>query len=84
MRESAAVKARRYLVEGRLTISYVDGNTIAATCRGDGQLYRLGHDTGRWYCSCPARTTECSHLAALRLVVLIPNPARARLASVPA
>ena len=68
-RESIAEKAARYLAEGRLIVTRVDGDLVAAACRGDGEVYRLGHDPGRgWHCSCPARGDRCCHLAALRLV----------------
>jgi uncharacterized Zn finger protein len=68
-RESAGVKAVRYLAEGRLTITLVSGDTIRATARGDGQVYSLGFDLRRlWWCDCAARTDQCCHLAALRLV----------------
>lgn len=70
-RESAAVKALRYLGEARLTVTAVDGDRVRATCRGDGEAYRCGHEPGRgWTCNCPARTDQCSHLVALRLVTI--------------
>lgn len=64
-------KARRLLIEGRLTVTTVAGNLVAATCRGDsGEVYDLGYDLNRmWFCSCPSRGT-CSHLKALMLVVV--------------
>lgn len=74
MRESAFLKARRYLAEGRLTITAVGPNMVAGTCRGDGQVYQLGW-AGRWYCNCPALTPHCAHLLAARLVTLTPRGA---------
>jgi uncharacterized Zn finger protein len=68
-RESATVKGRRYLVEGRLRVLSVHGGRVWAECRGDGATYQLGFAHGRWHCSCPARTADCAHLRALRLVV---------------
>jgi hypothetical protein len=64
-------KSRRLLVDGRLTVTRVEGNLIVATCRGDsGEVYHLGYDsTLRWHCDCPARTT-CSHLKSLMLVTV--------------
>ena len=47
MRESAETKGRRYLAEGRLLVTRVDGNTIQAACRCDGGIYELGHDPRR-------------------------------------
>jgi uncharacterized Zn finger protein len=65
-------KSRRLLVDGRLTVTRVEGNLIVATCRGDsGEVYHLGFDprTSEWRCTCVARTT-CSHLKALMLVTV--------------
>jgi hypothetical protein len=70
-RESANEKGRRYITEGRLRVVYVKPNDprIRATARGDGQTYRLGYDPmPGWFCDCPAKTTDCSHLIGLRLV----------------
>lgn len=70
-REGASVKARRYLAEGRLTVSLVSADEIRAACRGDGALYQLGwNPADRWWCDCPAFTTGCAHLAALKLVTV--------------
>jgi hypothetical protein len=74
MSESASEKASRYLVEGRLLVGRADERTIAATCRGNGAIYRLGYDGRGWYCSCPARS-RCAHLLALMLVVIAPDGA---------
>ena len=69
-RETKEAKGRRYLTEGRLHVRTVDGDTVRATCRGDGQRYLLGHDVpARWWCSCPA-SRDCAHLVALRLVTV--------------
>jgi hypothetical protein len=75
MRESAMLKSRRYLTEGRLIVQSVDGERIRAVCRGDGNIYRLGHDPGvGWRCTCLCRTPFCSHLRALRSVVELEPP----------
>jgi hypothetical protein len=69
-RETIAAKAVRYLTEGRLVVSFVSGDHVAAVCRGDGELYRLGHHIRRgWWCDCAARR-DCAHLIALRLVTI--------------
>ncbi len=71
-RENAEAKGRRYLVEGRLVVREINGDTIRACCRGGGTFYPLGHDPGRgWWCECPARST-CAHLHALRAVTIAP------------
>jgi uncharacterized Zn finger protein len=71
-RENAEAKGRRYLVEGRLLVVRVDSNGIEATCRGNGETYRLGHNGTAWGCTCPARGV-CAHLTALRLVTVAPK-----------
>jgi hypothetical protein len=69
-RETIAAKSARYLAEGRLIIIRVDGDLVSATCRGDGEVYKLGHHVRRgWWCECPARG-DCCHLKALRLVTI--------------
>ena len=73
VRESAHAKGRRLLTEGRLEVRRVEGETIAARCRGDsGEIYSVGFSRG-WYCVCPA-ASRCSHLVALQLVTLKPLP----------
>lgn len=68
-REAAVDKGRRYLTEGRLTVSYVEDDGVIATCRGTGSTYLVTiDDTGDWTCTCSARRT-CAHLHALALVV---------------
>lgn len=91
-RETSISKAMRYVATGRLRVLSVHGRRVWAECRGDGDVYQLGFAHGRWHCSCPARTTDCAHLRALRLVVDRPDsprpsvdlraPARARVADV--
>lgn len=71
MREDARTKGRRYVAEGRLTVTRADGDHVIATCRGNGAIYRLGHNPSRgWWCTCPARGT-CAHVHALGLVTVI-------------
>lgn len=70
-RETVVEKGRRYVSEGRLIVTAIEGDHIAARCRGGGRAYALGHTPLRgWHCSCPARTTLCAHLHALQLVVV--------------
>jgi hypothetical protein len=76
-RETAGTKALRLLASGRLSVTGVGTNTIDATCRGDSaQVHACGFDAGRWYCSCPGTGDRCSHLIALRLVVVRPGETR--------
>lgn len=75
-RENAHEKGRRYLAEGRLTIRSANrAGGVVAVVRGDsGLIYRAewAPDIG-WMCNCLARTDQCSHLVALRLVT-VANP----------
>ena len=72
-RESAHDKGRRYLVEGRLTIRSANraGGAVAIVHGDSGLLYRAEWvpDLG-WACNCAARTDQCAHLVALRLVTV--------------
>jgi uncharacterized Zn finger protein len=75
-RERAHDKGRRYLTEGRLTIrSFSRTEGVVAVVRGDsGLLYRAEwHPDLGWSCNCLARTDQCAHLTALRLVA-VANP----------
>jgi uncharacterized Zn finger protein len=74
MREDVQAKGRRYVTEGRLRVIRSEDRVIRATCRGQGETYRLGydHDSG-WFCNCAARG-RCCHLVALQLVTTAPWP----------
>lgn len=77
MSETIGEKASRYLVEGRLIVTRVDEERIAARCRGAGAVYLLGFDgPDGWWCSCPARHA-CAHVLALQLVTCAPEEAAA-------
>ena len=67
MRENALTKGRRYVAEGRLIVRTVTAVTARAECRGDGAIYTVAFQDGRWSCNCPA-LGRCSHEYALGLV----------------
>lgn len=70
-RETVTSKAARYLTEGRLVVTRVLGDHVSAVCQGESGAYELGFSPGRgWWCTCPVRTDQCSHLAALWLVTI--------------
>jgi hypothetical protein len=72
-REDHHAKARRYLDEARLTVTTAQHDLVLATCRGSGATYRCGHSPIHgWWCNCPAKS-ECAHVAALKLVTVIPE-----------
>ncbi len=71
MRENAAVKARRYLLEGRVVMVTVTTDSVAAVVRGGAALHRVDYGVRRgWRCSCPA-VGRCCHLLAVGLVVAV-------------
>jgi len=60
-------EAVRHIAEGRLTILFMDGDSVAAMCRDADAVHDLGYEPGRgWWCDCDA--AECAHLGALKLV----------------
>jgi uncharacterized Zn finger protein len=70
-RENAEQKARRYLGEGRLQLIGVSNDRVLAQVRGDGRTYLVRFEEGVWSCPCPARSDQCAHLRAVRLVVAV-------------
>jgi len=75
VRENAERKGRRYVLEGRLRVLWMDDREIRAECRGGGEVYRLGSSPAGWWCSCPA-VGRCAHLTALLLVADRPQVRR--------
>lgn len=72
MRENATVKAARLAASGRVYCQQVDENTVNAWVRGDSaEVHRVRWDGDRWSCTCPALTTECSHVRAVQLVTVV-------------
>jgi hypothetical protein len=67
-RESAYLKARRYLTEGRVIVTHLDQFGVSARVRGDGAIWSVEYGAGVWTCTCPARSDQCSHCRAVRLV----------------
>jgi hypothetical protein len=73
VREDAAAKAKRYLTEARVRVLACDeeDGTICAEVRGDGRIYASGRDESGWFCDCAAKTDNCAHLRALRLISML-------------
>ncbi len=67
MREPAAVKAGRYLLDGRVVVELAQPGYFRAHVRGGGQIYVVTFGRGGWHCTCPARAL-CAHLAAAHLI----------------
>jgi uncharacterized Zn finger protein len=71
VRESAHVKARRLLIEGRLRVlsASEDDGYVEAEVRGDSaRVYVVNYD-GSWRCDC-ATIGVCSHIKAVQLVTV--------------
>jgi len=68
-RENKADKAMRYLREGRLTVTKVDGDIVRAECRGNGAVYNVGFENGHWICDCLS-FSDCCHRIALQCVTV--------------
>jgi uncharacterized Zn finger protein len=73
VRENAESKARRYLTEGRVRIIACDeaAGTIMGEVRGTGAVYAAGHGLKGWACNCPAKSTNCAHILALKLLTVL-------------
>jgi uncharacterized Zn finger protein len=73
-RESAEIKGRRYLLDGRLVVELAQPGYFRATVRGGGQIHCVSFGRGGWHCTCPARGM-CAHLvAALRIAAPTGRP----------
>jgi uncharacterized Zn finger protein len=70
-RENAADKSKRYLCEGRVVLVHVSEGSVRAHVRGDGHVWNASFDGAAWFCDCPARSDQCSHLRAVRLVTAV-------------
>jgi hypothetical protein len=73
VRENAEAKARRYLTEGRVRVIACDeaAGTIVAEVRGNGAIYAAGHGPAGWACDCDAKSKNCAHILALKLVTVL-------------
>jgi uncharacterized Zn finger protein len=71
-RETAATRARRLLIEGRVMLQRIDDHGLLASVRGDsGAVRSVAFHLGQWSCDCPARGERCAHVRAVQLVVAI-------------
>ena len=74
MRESAHIKSRRLLTEGRIRVvtANEDDGHVTAEVRGDSaRIYTVTFEAGDggWGCDCPTRGL-CSHIRAVMLIVV--------------
>jgi uncharacterized Zn finger protein len=74
VRENAATKGCRLLVEGRVRVleASEDGGYVSAEVRGDSaRIYVVSYEAGEgWRCDCPTFGV-CSHIRAVQLVVVV-------------
>jgi hypothetical protein len=70
---TAQRKAMRLLLEQRVSIKLHDPQVpyVLAEVRGDNGVYTCGHHPSRngWRCTCPEPRGNCSHVAAVKMVV---------------
>lgn len=70
---TAQRKAMRLLLEQRVAISVIDLTVpyVLAEVRGDSGVYTCGFHPTRngWRCTCPEPRGNCSHVAAVKMVV---------------
>jgi SWIM zinc finger len=45
--------------------------TVMAEVRGSGAVYAAGHGPKGWSCDCPAKSKNCAHVLALKLVTVL-------------
>jgi uncharacterized Zn finger protein len=67
MRETAAAKASRYLLEGRVVVDTAGPAQFAATVHGSSGQHLVTYVRGGWSCTCPC-LGRCSHLLAAYLI----------------
>ncbi len=69
-RESLQERALRLIADGRLVVTWVDGEQAQAHVRSTDTTHVTGYRRGGWYCDCEAHRfgQRCSHLAAVQLV----------------
>jgi hypothetical protein len=72
-RETTWEKAFRFLIEGKVQVTFVsDGRyLIRATVEGDHGTYVVDYgmtQEARWSCSCPSYSADCSHARAVQRV----------------
>jgi SWIM zinc finger len=77
VREDVQTKARRYLAEGRVRIRILNeqSGVADAEVRGSGAVYSVEHDDKGWSCNCPAKSKNCAHVLALKLVTVLESRA---------
>ena len=73
MTESVREKSDRLLTTGSVRITWTSPGLVMAIVNGDTDNYVVELHSGRWTCTCPARTDHCSHLRAVWLVTAPAN-----------
>lgn len=75
-RETMDEKALRYVAEGRVRLLRVEADALDATVQGGrARPYVVTHRAGPgWRCTCIAVSVRCSHMVAVSMVTLAPEP----------
>jgi hypothetical protein len=73
-RESAALKAARLLVEGRVRLRLVKVGRCWARVNGTTAVYDVGCVHGQWHCSCASYGKGCAHIRAVQAIVDLSGP----------
>lgn len=67
------VKAHRLIRENRVMVWFQNADVVCADVLGDSGEYTVTLDPAGGFCSCPNRQRTCSHLAAVALLIQIPQ-----------
>ena len=74
-RETAAMKARRLLVQGRvraIEINEEDGIVVCEVRSDSSRTYSVSFDTSDgWVCDCAAYVRRCAHVQAVQLITVM-------------
>jgi hypothetical protein len=61
-----------FLPDQRLLILHVDSELVDAIAHGERESFRVWWTPGAgWRCSCPAISSACGHIGAVRAVVVV-------------
>ena len=71
LRESTDAKARRFLIDGRVAVRFVQESRVEADVAGETGTWHVSFSRGAWRCDCPSRR-RCSHLLAVASVTTRP------------
>lgn len=69
MSAAQETKARKYLAEGRVRVTRVSMDPLFFVAQVQGsKTYAVTYDGTIWMCGCEARTVDCVHVIACKLI----------------